>query len=146
MGSDSQQDSKVKVFQTLQRGTRRSAACILITLLIIMSAIIYYHWFYTRIAEYTGSLHLPRADHSAIQLRDGRALIIGGVLTGQQLSFTELFDPGESRFTPAALLNIGRGHSEAVLLDDGRVLVVGDNGHPQRAEIYDPKNNTFFLT
>jgi galactose oxidase-like protein len=51
---------------------------------------------------------------------------------------------GESHFQPAAAMNFARGSHFAVLLLDGRVLIVG--GGETRAELYDPTTDRFETT
>jgi hypothetical protein len=99
-----------------------------------------------RTAIDAGSTNNPHAAHSAVRLQDDRALIIGGNLNGQRVTFTEWFDPSISKFIPGPLLSIGRGRNQTVLLADWRVLVLGDNGRPEKGELYDPQANAFTLT
>ena len=66
---------------------------------------------------------------------------------GGQLATTEIYDPTNNSFTPAASLNTARTNACAATLKDGRVLVVGNWFNPAgNAEIYDPSANTFTVT
>ncbi len=82
--------------------------------------------------------------HTAIQLKDGRVLIVGGEDGQGGLSTeVEIFDPVNEEWSRTGALNAPRVGHGAVLLPDGRVLVVGgtSTGIPlQTAEIYDPSS------
>ena len=89
--------------------------------------------------EATGSLNAARAGHTALLLRDGRVLVIGGWTAESVLSVappTEMYDPATGtfeRFDPIVFaLNRGNDAQEtnqaeftATELADGRVLVAG---------------------
>jgi len=90
-----------------------------------------------------------RANARAVPLPDGRILIIGGDqgVSGRYaniLNSVEFFNPSTGRFTAAASMRDARTHFAAVLLQDGRVLVMGGlnltvpYGILKSAEIYDP--------
>jgi hypothetical protein len=67
-----------------------------------------------------------RADHSATSLRDGRALLAGGLVkNGQFLKTAELYDPSTGNFNATGEMSVGRVGQAAALLADGRVLIVG---------------------
>ncbi len=91
----------------------------------------------------TGTLLRPRARFATTLLRDGRVLITGGVESeqGPGMTSVEVFDPRDGSFHPApALAHPVHGH-QALLLPDGRVLIVYDENGPEgQAEpfIYDP--------
>lgn len=88
-------------------------------------------------------VQIPRAQHTATILPNGRVLLIGGSLEPNDfVADEELIDPksGLSDFT-APLHTVRHGHT-ATLLQDGRILVVGGYSLPGQwlsdAEIYDP--------
>ncbi|HWA92562.1 MAG TPA: hypothetical protein VG889_21200 [Rhizomicrobium sp.] len=92
-----------------------------------------------------GSMTVERYKMAAVRLKDGRVLVIGGsdARDWQGISnTTEIYDPATRRFTAAAFMRFARFKlpDGAVLLDDGKVLVVGGAA---RAEIYDPAANAF---
>jgi hypothetical protein len=100
----------------------------------------------------TGSMGTPRWAPAASRLAGGKVLVAGGVgaSTGDGGSATdqvsaELFDPagngGAGAFTATGSMASARSMATAVLLADGRVLVVGgrgDPGSPFSAELFDP--------
>jgi hypothetical protein len=94
----------------------------------------------------TGSLNTARYFHTAVLLKTGKVLAVGG--TGP-LSSCELYSPTTGKWTNAASTSTGRYLNTTTLLADGKVLVAGGaNGrYPvNSAEIYDPTANTWTLT
>jgi len=79
----------------------------------------------------TGSMARIRYLHTATRLSDGRVLVVGG--TGERsaafvdtgIAETEIWDPATGSFEDSASLAHGRLNSSAVLLPDGRILVLG---------------------
>ncbi|MFC9590863.1 Kelch repeat-containing protein [Streptomyces sp. NPDC056944] len=99
----------------------------------------------------TGDLHEARHSHAAARLPDGRVLVAGGqrprdTRAQRTLASVELYDPETGVWTPAREMGDARWHHQAVLLHDGRVLVVGgltDIGRTRSrtlglCELYDP--------
>lgn len=87
----------------------------------------------------------PRHKHDATLLQDGRVLINGGsdARDAQGIyASTELFDPQQNLFQPAATMHSGRyKHTgSSLLLPSGQVLLVGG---AQIAELYSPSMNSF---
>jgi hypothetical protein len=102
----------------------------------------------------TGSMTVARGLHQATLLPDGRVLMSGGFgpppspeTPGPE--HAEVYDPATGTFAPAGDLQVGRSLHSAILLTDGRVLVVGgvaepgDRGAVALAEIYDPATNAW---
>ncbi len=113
----------------------------------------------------TGSMAAPRSQHTATLLADGRVLIAGGLsgptaatgeirLAGYRtaavdafLATAEIYDPATGTFSKTDSMSTPhRGHT-ATLLQDGRVLVVGNGGETSTAgkvaDVYDPATGTF---
>jgi WD40 repeat protein len=94
----------------------------------------------------TGSMNIPRHNHTATTLQDGRVLITGGVDNSLNLlDSAEIYDPTTGAFTLTAPMNEARAFHTAQLLDDGRVLVAGGSGD-NSAEIFNPSTGKFTLT
>jgi hypothetical protein len=118
----------------------------------------------------TGSMSVPRENHTATRLADGRVLIAGGIsgaspsagaavsLAAYRLAETsasvlesaEVYDPATGRFNPTGSMSTIRDHHTATLLHDGRVLVVGGGGEgyasQTSADVYDPATGRFSPT
>ena len=99
-----------------------------------------------KITKIVNQTNIPRAAHMSVKLKDGKILIIGGILNGISLKNSEIFDPNSLKFISIESLNIGRSHNGAILLKNGNVFIVGDNGIPKEAEIFDINKNEFRLT
>jgi len=99
-----------------------------------------------------GSLARGRIGHTATLLPDGRVLILGGAgvvdVVGNRgyrdFPGAELWDPVTGTFSAAPSLVESRADHSAILIADGRVLVLGGEGPEaldsdlQSVEIYDP--------
>jgi hypothetical protein len=78
-----------------------------------------------------------------VLLRDGRVLIIGGEVdkfSGKYRATAELFDPTTGKFQLTGSMAAARQNYAAVLLQDGRVAVLGG---VRQVEIYDPATGQF---
>jgi hypothetical protein len=93
-----------------------------------------------------GNMTVARAGHSATLLPDGRVLIAGGVsiasALSQPLASAELYDPSTHSFVPTGSMMVPRSSPGAVLLANGKVLIVGGSQNLS-AEIYDPSTGAF---
>jgi hypothetical protein len=98
----------------------------------------------------TGSMTVPRSQHSATLLPDGRVLIAGGGSGNATiLTSTEIYDPDTGTFRAAASMSVARRMHTATLLPDDRVLIVGGygaGGALASAELFDPQTGTFTAT
>lgn len=101
----------------------------------------------------TGAMTTARESHTVTLLKDGRVLITGGH-QGRRSAITiysscEVYNPASGSFASAGNLTVKRHKHDAVLLADGRVLIVGGSderdsaGAYRNAEIYNPANKTF---
>lgn len=104
----------------------------------------------------TGSMLAARESHTATLLSNGNVLIAGGH-RGRRAAMTiyssaEIYDPATGRFSVTGDMTRIRHKHEAVLLADGRVLIIGGaderDGRPAytSAEIYNPGGGTFTAT
>lgn len=87
-------------------------------------------------------MQVPRWGHSATVLRDGSLLVAGGMVSQwlkDTVNSAEIFDPVRGTWTLTSPMRMPRSGHRAVLLRDGRVLVVGgtDDRNPM-AEVFDP--------
>lgn len=92
-----------------------------------------------------------RAVHAAVQLKDGRILLIGGVNASGVLDTTAAYTPLTNTWSCAsvAAMPTPLRSMSATLLFDGRVLVAGGNdglGEANKSFIYDPRSNTWTAT
>jgi hypothetical protein len=92
----------------------------------------------------------PYLDSSTVTLlRDGRILVAGGRVTGAPRAEAWLVNPANGYATPTGELAAPRRKHAAVLLNDGRVLMVGGSGANDRQnkyrslEVYDPGTGRF---
>lgn len=111
----------------------------------------------TRRFRAAGTMAVPRADHTATTLRDGRVLIVGGRNSTCFISCpirvwasAEIYDPATGAFSPTGSLHLARFSHTATLLPDGRVLVAGGTTTDlpytdlvETVEVYDPAIGTF---
>ena len=72
----------------------------------------------------TGTLNIPRADHEAVVLQDGRVLVLGGI--GNRDS-GELWDAATGEWMMSGEMEVGRYEFGATRLPDGTVIVAGGN-------------------
>lgn len=100
-----------------------------------------------------GKMASPRESHTATLLQNGKVLITGGHRDRREaitiFSSTELYDPVRSVFEPGPEMTIRRHKHDAVILNDGRVLITGGSderdarGAYISVEIFDPRMNRF---
>lgn len=105
----------------------------------------------------TGDMNLGRFGHSAILLNNGKVLIMGGgfslkppkknplIMSPEAKKYRfygELYDPATGKFTFTGKSKGWYAHPTLALMQDGKVLVVGDY-RGKVAEIYDPIRNEF---
>ena len=90
------------------------------------------------------SMKEARYSHSAIELNDGRVLIVGGVGAIDPNS-CEIYDPITNKWSLAAKTNFERWRNQIIMLDSERILSVG-SPVTKYCEIYNPKFNTWTIT
>lgn len=93
----------------------------------------------------TGSMAHARAYPKAVVMNDGRVLVMGGMHFTTQWNYrasAEIYDPATGTFTLTGSMNDARSNPAAVLLADGRVMVLGGYNSTyydlSSTEIYDP--------
>lgn len=106
----------------------------------------------------TGSMAVAREYHAATwlgYLKDsgsmaGEILITGGNTPSGVVASAEVYDPSAGTFSPIASMTTARAAQNAVLMDDGRVLIAGGFGSSENflnsAEIFDPATGGFAPT
>ncbi len=89
----------------------------------------------------TGSMAEARSGHTQTLLPDGRVLVAGGfgpaagsgiAKAEPLLASAEIWDPQTSTFSPTGSMQSANATHAAVLLNDGRVLIVGGKAISQR--------------
>jgi hypothetical protein len=94
--------------------------------------------------EITGAMNVPRDQHTASVLNDGRVLVAGGAGNS-----AELYDPLIGTWTLTGGMSTSRYNHTATLLSNGKVLVAGgtDGLWPlSSAELFDPRTGKWTLT
>lgn len=150
-----------KIFKLVVNDNNKFKA-FLVIIVFIITAICYVSNTTSSNFETIDGLNVPRNNHTATLLKDGKVLIVGGVTDrkysnkfnekGIETKIAELYEPAKKKFIIAGKMNEGRWFHSANLLKDGRVLVVGglnnDNvtqkiNYLSSVEIYNPKTGTF---
>ena len=99
---------------------------------------------------------VARYGQAAVRLSDGRVLIMGGTVPfkgkcgmacgNPSTASVDVYDPSTGKFSPNGSLAEPRTGEDALLLNDGRVLVSGGDGESggslNTIEIYDPAQGT----
>lgn len=84
----------------------------------------------------TGSMNVPRSNHSLLSLINGKVLAIGGSSelndhpfypTVEPTTTCELFDLSTGQWEQVGDLKIARSEHQSVVLNDGRIFIVGGN-------------------
>ena len=91
-------------------------------------------------------LSIPRRNHTATSLKDGRLLFIGGENADGEIRKAEVLDAQTGTVASAGSVRFGRANHSATLLDDGRVLIVGGTRRGAEltsTEIFDPVSGAF---
>ena len=102
----------------------------------------------------TGSMSIGRYWHTATLLADGRVLITGGIIPTAQTQTTditntaEIYDPAMGAFSVITPMMFTHACQQAVLLNNGQVLVVGGSDAitgtgDTHAELFNPQTASF---
>ena len=96
--------------------------------------------------DVTGDMVVRRSNHAATLLADGRVLVTGGYnLSGgfESVASTEIWNPATNVWSATAPMSRARSNHQAVLLSNGKVLVLGGYESPTTAELYNPATNSW---
>jgi hypothetical protein len=104
----------------------------------------------------SGSMSTTRIGHSGIRLANGKVLVLGGVLSLQNLHeqppdprYGELYDPVAGTFTPLGNVTVSPHGYTATLLRSGKVLLTGGEdlvSTVSTTELLDPNLGTLTST
>ena len=100
----------------------------------------------------TGSMTIPRNLQTSTLLANGKVLVAGGntVDAGHPApvatATAELYDPVAGTFAATGSMSGTRSWHVAILLLNGKVLVLGNSMRSTSAEVYDPGTGTFSTT
>lgn len=101
----------------------------------------------------TGSLNVPRYEHTATLLFNGEVLVTGGQNATGYLSSAELYDSATGKWSLTSGMTTARSGHGAVLLPSGEVLVAGGInssagpcGTLASAELFNPATGTWSPT
>ncbi|MBI1765148.1 MAG: hypothetical protein HYR56_27365, partial [Acidobacteria bacterium] len=94
----------------------------------------------------TGAMSLPRYNHTATLLPNGRVLVVGGQANQTVFNNAELYDPVTGAWTNTPTPGVARYAHTATLLRTGQVLIAGgvsNGGAPTSStQLYDPNSGT----
>lgn len=93
----------------------------------------------------TGSMTVPRRNHTASLLNDGRVLVTGGV-SSVALSSAEIYTPATGTWAVTSSMSTIRREHTASVLPSGKVLAAGGVSLLASAEIYDPASGLWGAT
>lgn len=95
-----------------------------------------------------GNMAIPRAEHTATPLANGKTLVVGGVDYLDGKSPAELYDLNSGAWSATGSMATPRYDHTATLLPSGKVLVAGgaNNGAQMSAELYDPDTGAWSVT
>src|SRR5438045_7253828 len=77
----------------------------------------------------TGSMAVPRTQHSAARLSDGRVMAVGGITVGGTTATAEIYDPATGVWTLTNSMSTPRSRHTQTMLRDHTVLVTGGRFH-----------------
>lgn len=100
----------------------------------------------------TGSMSIARNSHTATLLPNGKVLVAGGssIVGGFPVAVdsAEIYDPMSGTWSPTGSMTTPHVRAEAILLNNGKVLVAGgsNTSFSAFAELFDPTSGTWSAT
>jgi hypothetical protein len=96
----------------------------------------------------TGDMAEARVGATAVLLRSGKVLVVGGWIGHGSTDTAEIYDPATGKFSTISRLTTRRGRPTATLLLNGDVLIAGGGEHDApggvaTAEIFHSASSTF---
>lgn len=94
------------------------------------------------------ALATARAEHATVTLPDGRVLALGGTGLASgggstNLASAEIYDPISNTWSTTGAMGVARRLPLALVLSNGKVLVVGGDATGASSEVFDPATGTF---
>jgi len=98
---------------------------------------------------HTASMTTPREGQTAVLLRGGQVLVMGGSNGSVELSSAELYNPASGTWTATGDMGVARSLFAATALPNGQALVTGGEVGgvaTSSAELFNPSTGTFTAT
>jgi hypothetical protein len=97
-----------------------------------------------------GTLNTARSAHSTVRLTDGKVLVVGGSVAGNNngTKNCEIYNPANNTVSTTGSMSYSRYFHTSTLLPNGKILTVGGYGgyYHNSCELYDPSTGNWSNT